>query len=155
VRLIIMIMLGSLLCSQAQAQRPEKVRVLWNNPSQDLACGLTAPGIQAAVESSLRRNGFQISHQTDLRAMKVEIAILSAALSSSVSSCAASVSLSFSFPIRTTAIWGGTYSFRTVDICSQTALLTGPSTDMQRRIRDKMSEFVDVCTGEEERSRDR
>jgi len=155
VRAILIFILGLLIFTQAHARRPEKVRIQWTGSTNEMECGLTRSGIQAAAESALRRNGFVLSHQTDDHAMMVEIVVISIGQSPSPDTCASTVRLSFSFPIAATASWGGTYSFRTVRICEQTALLTGPSVNMQRRIREKVTEYVDVCVSEEERSRDR
>ena len=154
-RAILIFILGLLIFTQAHARRPEKVRIQWTESTNEMGCGLTRSGIQAAAESALRRNGFVLSHLTDHHAMMVDVGVTSIGQLSSSDTCAATVSLSFSFPIAATASWGGTYRFRTVRICEQTVLLTGPSINMQRRIREKVSEYVDVCVSEEERSRDR
>ena len=145
-------LIGLLIATPAVAQQRPMAEVFSERDIEiHRQCGVGHSGLNAAVESALRRNGYRIAPREHREAMLVYVNLNPVAIQGG---CAISFKVEFSFIDSARAPWGQRYVLKHV-ICSQGVILTGPIIDLQARLRTHAAELTEICISEEERYRDR
>ena len=149
-RTVIMTLMGLFLATSTIAQERPMAEI-FSEKEQEIhrQCGINFDGLKAAVANVLRRDGYQISHVEDRRAMMVSLTLNPTRI---YGGCAVTFEVSFGFIGSALAPWGQRYALNHV-ICRKSSIHTDAVSHLQASLRSHAIEFTEFCLYDEERFR--